>query len=368
MKPRPQGIFQRRWAYLGFVLLPVLLLALYYALFSSDRYLSQTRLIVEGDDPAGVATIALGLLTPSQSGSALDAELVRSFIRSPAMLDHLQAEIDLRAHFSAPTVDSFSRMDAEASEEAFFERYLGYVEVEIDENAPIIQLKVQAFDRDYAQALSRRIAERAERFVNEVGQSLAREQVAFVQGELDKANLRLQQETAALIKLQNQNRMLDPVLESQAVAQIIGGLQQELSRARTELKALRAYMSPTASEVVSKRKKIAAMESQIEQERSRQVKAGDQQPLNDLVLEFKERELAVQVATDVYQGSLKSLESSKLDASRKVKHLVRVSGPTRPDASLMPRRAYNVATLFVALNLAFLIGGLLIASIRDHME
>ncbi|WP_420464486.1 hypothetical protein [Panacagrimonas sp.] len=368
MRDRLLALLRRRWAYAGIVLLPTLLLGAYYLLLSTDRYVSDTRLIVEGDDPAGMATIALGLLTPNASGSALDAELVKSFILSPAMLDHLQETLDLRAHYSSPTLDPFSRMAADASSERFLKHYLNYVAVEIDEAAPIIRLRVQAFDRAYAQRLSAAIAERAERFVNEVGQSLAREQVAFVQGELDKTDRRLREETARLVNLQNRNRMLDPVLESQAVAQIIGGLQQELSRARTELKALQSFMSPTASEVVSQRKKIAAIQSQIEQERGKQVKAGDTQPLNDLVLQFKERELALQVATDVYQGSLRSLEAAKLDASRKVKHLVRVSGPTLPEASLMPRRSYNVTTLFFFLNLLYLIGGLLIASIRDHME
>lgn len=368
MKDRLLELLRQRKAYCGVVLVPVLLLGLYYLVMSTDRYVSHTRLIVEGDDAAGVATIALGLLAPSQTGSALDAELVRSFILSPAMLDHLQETLDLRAHYTDASLDRFSRLAADASAERFLKYYLGYVKVAIDDNAPIIQLEVQAFDRAFAQRLSAVIAERAERFVNEVSQSLAREQMAFVQGEMDKAHKRLQDETARLVLLQNENRMLDPVLESQAVAQIIGGLQQELARTRTELKALQAYLSPNAAQVVSMRQKAAAIESQIEQERAKQVKAGREQPLNDLVLAFKEHELAVKVATDVYQGSLQSLEASKLEASRKVKHLVRVSGPTLPEASVMPRRGYNVATLFFFLNLVYLIGGLLIASIRDHME
>ncbi len=78
--------------------------------------------------------------------------------------------------------------------------------------------------------------------------------------------------------------------------------------------------------------------------------------------------MTVQVALDIYQGSLKSLEASKLDASRKVKHLVRVSAPTLPEDSVMPRRLYNVATFFVVINLLYWVVSLLAASIRDHRE
>lgn len=365
---RAKELLAQYRAYAIAVALPTLLLAVYYVGVASDRYVSQAQLIVEGDDSASLAVAALGILAPGGGEAGLDAELVKNFILSPAMLEHLDRDLALREHFSAASIDPFSRLSADASREDFHDYYLSRVEVVIGETAPIIDLRVQGFDPVYAQKLAQAIADRAERFVNEVSQSLAREQVAFVHEELDKANARLRAESAQLIDLQNRNRMLDPVLESQAVAQIIGGLQQELARLRTEQKALESFLSASAPEVVSMRKKISAVERQIEQERAKQVKAGESRPLNDLVLTFKESELSVQVAADVYQAGLKSLEAAKLDASRKVKHLVRISAPTLPEDALMPRRLYNLATVFVLLNLAFWVGRLLVASIRDHRE
>lgn len=359
---------RKRRHYWIWVLLPTILLALYYVFIAADRYVSKAQFIVEGDDPGSVSIAALGFLTPGGGEAGLDAELVKTFVLSPAMVEYLDEELQLREHFSSPDIEFFSRLSADASRESFLSYYLRRVDVVIAEKAPILQLEVQGFDPQFARRLAEAITKRAERFVNDVSQSLAREQVAFVHGELEKANDRLHKDTAHLVDLQNRNRMLDPVAETQAVAQIIGGLQQEQSRLRTELKALESFLSATAPEVVAMRKKIAAVESQINQERAKQVKAGERQPLNDLVLEFKERELSVKVALDIYQGSLKSLEAAKLDASRKVKHLVQISAPTLPDESGMPRRLYNVATLFVFLNLVFWVGRLLLASIRDHQE
>ncbi|MGQ0699115.1 MAG: hypothetical protein ACT4PZ_12830 [Panacagrimonas sp.] len=368
MKDKWLDLLRKRRAYALWVLLPLLLLCLYYAAISSDRYVSTAQFIVESDSAAAVSSVALGLLSTGGGEAGQDAQLVMSFILSPAMLEHLDRELNLRAHFSQPDIDVFSRLRTGASREKFFSYYTSHVEVEIGEAAPIIELNVQAFDREFSQKLARAIAERAERFVNEVGQGLAREQVAFVQGEVERANARLQAETRKLVQLQNRNRMINPEAETQAVGAIIASLQQGLSQERTELKALQSFLSATAPEVVTARKKIAAIESQIEQERGRQVKGGKTAPLNDLLLEFKEAELSVQIAADVYQGGLKSLEAAKLDASRKVKHLVRVSAPTLPDASIEPRRLYNLATFFLFANLIYLVGGLLLASIRDHQE
>ena len=356
-------------AYALAVLGPTLILAVYFGLVASDRYVSQARLVVEGDDALPISALALGFLGAGQSEAAIDAELVKSFIHSPAMLAKLEDDLALRAHYSQATVDRFSRLAAEASQEDFLDYYLKHVGVQIEEKAPIFELEVQAFDPVFARDLAEAITRHSEAFINDVGQSLAREQVEFVHGEVEKANDRLRLETRQLVDLQNQNRMLDPVIEAQAIGQIIAGLQQELARLRAEMKLLQSYLSPTAAEVVAMRKKIAAVEEQIEQERAKQVRAGgEDSALNDLVLAFKENELTAQVALDVYQGSLKSLEAAKLEASRKVKFLVRISPPTLPEESTRPRRLYNVATAFVLFNLLFWIGGLLLASIRDHRE
>lgn len=362
------GLVGKRRAYTGWVLLPLALLTVYYALFCSDRYVSTAQLIVESDSTTAVATVALGLLAAGGGESAQDAQLVESFILSPAMLTYLDSRMGLRAHYSQDGVDLLSRLPAGASREKFFTYYTKHVQVVIGEEAPIIELSVQGFDRQYAQDLAQAVAERAEQFVNEVGQGLAREQVSFVQGEVERANARLQAETLKLVALQNRTRMVNAEAETAAVGAIIAGLQLELSQQRTELKALQSFLSATAPEVITARKKITAIESQIEQERGRQVKGGKTTPLNDLMLEFKEAELSVQIAADVYQGGLKSLEAAKLDASRKVKHLVRVSAPTLPDASVEPQRLYNLATFFVFANLIYLVGGLILASIRDHQE
>lgn len=362
------AVLSRYRGYAVFVVAPTLVLGAYFLLYCTDRYVSQAQLLVEGDESGSLAVAALGLLVPGQGGAGLDAELVKSFIFSPAMLEYLDGHLKLREHYSNPQIDVFSRLPADATSETFLAYYLKHTSVVIAERAPIIELRVQAFDPRYAQQLAAAIADRAELFVNDVSQSLAREQVAFVQGELDKAHERLKAQASDLVQMQNRNRMLDPMIESQSVAQIIGGLQQEQARLRTELKALESYLSSTAPQVIGMRKKIAAIESQIEQERGKQVKAGERQPLNDLVLEFKESELTMRVAMDVYQGGLKSLEAAKLDASRKVKYLVRVSAPTLPDDSIMPRRLYNLATFFVILNLVYWVGKLLVASVRDHQE
>lgn len=359
---------RKRRSYVAFVLLPFLLLALYYALIVTPRYVSEGRVIVEKDASLENAAIDLAGVSLSGGGSTLDVELVRQFVESPAMLRHLDQTHALRAHYSDSGADWISRLSATASSEDAFDYYLDRVEVAVNKDALTLDVRVEGFEPAYAQKIGEAIVRRTEQFVNDVGQGLAREQVAFVQGEVDKANARLLEAANALIDHQNEHGLLSPEIENQALSQVIAGLQQELARQRTGLKAFRAYLNDSAPEVIAARGRVSALERQIEQERAKQVRTGDNAALNDLLVRYKELELNVQVATDVYQSALRSLEVAKLDASRKVKHLVMVSAPTLPEESTRPRRLYTLTTLLVLLHLLYLVGAMLAAIVNDHRE
>lgn len=367
MKDRLLKFVRKNPSYIIGVLLPSLGLALYMGLVASDRYVSEARLIVERDSSRG-GGVDLGLLSIAPGSSALDVELVKRFIESPAMVDHLDETLDLRDHFVNGSVDPFSRLSSTASHETFVKYFLEHVEIHIDKDSLSLDLAIQAFDRGYAQKLGKAVVDRSEKFVNDVGQGLAREQVRFAQNEVEKSNKRLVEAANELIAYQNEHEMLNPEQETALVSQVIATLQQELARQRTQLKSLGSYLSDSAPEVATARSRINALALQIEQERAKQVRTGRSGALNDLMVGHKELQLNVQVATDIYQAGLATLESAKLDASRKVKHLVMVSAPTLPEDSTRPRRLYGVATAVTLVHILYLIGGMIVVIIQDHRE
>ncbi|HEX4871486.1 MAG TPA: hypothetical protein VFV27_04165 [Nevskiaceae bacterium] len=359
---------RRHAVYLGLVALPFVVYSLYLLVFASPRYVSEAQIIVESDAPGLPTGFDIGLLGLATGGSAEDARHVRAFILSAAMLEHLDQTLQLRAHLSDPAHDRFSRLSASASREEFLRYYQEHLDVRIDEESMLITLKVQAFTPEYAQRLAQAMLARAEQFVNEVSQGLAREQLAFIERELDGANQRLQEAASTLVRMQTENQLLSPQIEAESVSRIIAGFQGELAAQRTQLKALQAYLSPSAPEVVAARKRIEALEAQIEQERRRQVGDGKREALNELTVKFKTQETTVQIASDLYQAGLKTLETAKLEAARKVKHLVQLSPPTLPEEAGHPRVGYGILSALVLLHLLYLLGGLLIATVRDHRD
>jgi capsular polysaccharide transport system permease protein len=365
---RLRGLLFANRRYSLVVVLPSVLIGLWYGLIASDRYVSEARMLVERDTGGGLPGMDLGILSLGSSQTEIDAWLVKRFIESPAMVDHLDKALGLRTHYESTAADPFSRLWTSASRERFVKYYLDHVDVSVDPDALTLDLRVQGFEAAYAQKLGQAIAAHAEDFVNEVGQSLARQQVEFVQREVDSAYARLQKASRELIGFQNEKGLLSPEVENAAISQVIAVLQSELAQRRTELKALLAYLSPAAPDVQNLQKRISALERQIAQERSKQVRGAGSAALNDLLFAYKDREMEVQIARDIYEGGLKSLEAAKVDASRKMKHLVMVSAPTLPQTSTEPQRLYGWITVVVLLNLAYVIASLIISTIRDHRE
>lgn len=358
----------RRWPlYSVAVLLPMLLALIYFTAIGTPGYVSRAQLIVERDSTSSVPGIDIGLFDLSGSASQLDSLLIQTYITSRAMLDYLQQELDLRAHFQSDKLDWWSRLWRSDSQEDFYKYYLRHVSVSVDSDSTVISLEVSAFDPAYTEKVAETIVRRSEEFVNDVGQQAARQQLTYVQSEVEVASKRMRTASDALIKLQRENKIFSPEAESETSSRIVAELQAELAREKTEMKALQAYLNPGASELVTVKKRIEAVEEQLALERKRQV-GGSVSGVNDLMLLYQSAQLEVQLASDLYQAALKALEIARLDASRKAKYIVRVAPPSMPDQAELPRTWRNLAAFFIFLNLGYFILTLIVATIKDHRD
>ncbi|MFA5940159.1 MAG: hypothetical protein WC809_12450 [Sinimarinibacterium sp.] len=370
MNPRLILPDSRSGRYVLLVLGPTLLAWLYLVLFAANGYVSRAQVMVEKDStiPAAAgAELALGLLNVGGGKSRQDALLVQEFMRSRTMLEYLDAQLGLRQHFSAPKVDFIGHLASDADQEEFLEFYREKLMVTIDDDSLILSVDFVAFDPDFAQKVASKLVERSEGFVNEVSRQAALEQLSFVEDQVRQANGRLKQASREMIDLQRRNEVFSPEKETEAVGQILAELEAELAKQRTQLKALGGYLNPTAPDMIAVRQRVQALEAQVAQERARMV--GNQGGgLNDLMLAYQDADVSVRLATEVYKAALATLETTRLDSVRKVKYLISVDKPSRPDSAELPRVLYWTLTVFVFLNLAYFVMSLIIATIEDHKE
>jgi capsular polysaccharide transport system permease protein len=353
------------------IALPLAVAGAYLAFIAADRYVSEAKIAVQQSaspgaaPPAGMASLLTGLGGPS----IIETLYVQQYVHSLDLLQALDKEFNLRAHYSAEKVDVPFRLPADASLEEFHEYWRKRVEVEFDNFAMVLTIRVQAFDPAFAHKVNRRILEFSDRFVNETTRQMAREQMAFAEGELKTAAQRVEKAQAQLLAFQNRNRVVDPLAQAQASIALTSELQASLSRRETELKSMLSYLNESAPQVKTARADIKALREQLDAERTRIAGSGKQSDrLNNLAMDFQSLKLQVDFATDAYKMALSALESARIEATRKVRGLITVEPPTLPQTAHYPLHLYVMLTVLVLSILIYTIVRLILATVREHQD
>jgi capsular polysaccharide transport system permease protein len=161
-------------------LIASLLAAVYWLAIASDRFVSESHVIIQRTDLPGGQSVDFVSLLGGASGSRSDQLLLRDYLRSVDMLQKLDATLQLRAHYSATSHDPLSRMwSPDLSMEWFHRYYLSRVSVELDEFAGVLVIKAQGFDSKTAPAVTTLLGEEGERFTTGMAHRLAQGQVLF---------------------------------------------------------------------------------------------------------------------------------------------------------------------------------------------
>lgn len=349
--------------------LPMLAASLYYGLVAANRFVSESVISVRqsGDVSAaavsGIATLLTGASPPSRE----ETLYLKAYIHSLDMLNYLDGRLGLRKAYGSEGLDPFYRLWDGVSQEWFLDYYRSRVNVSYDDIDGLLTIRVEAFDPALAQVMNRELLAQSERFINEISHRLAREQLAFAEAELRKASDRLRNSKLKLLAFQNRNGVFDPVAQAQAAATLSSQLVADIARKEAELKAMMSFMQEGAPQVVGLRNEIAALKSQAGLEQAK-IASGQGGHLNKLASEYHDLTLEAGFAEEAYKAALSAVETTRIEASRKIKNLVVIESPSKPEIAVYPQRLYNLATLLVALGLLYGVIRLVIATIRDHRD
>jgi len=127
-------------------------------------------------------------------------------------------------------------------------------------------------------------------------------------------------------------------------------------------------MSPDSLQVRSLRSQLQATQAQLEVERLRGTAAVNGSQLPALAIEYQGLLLQAGYAEDAYKVALIAVEQARQDASRKLKTILLLDGPTTPDLPLYPRRIVDWLTLLAVCAMLFAIARLIYATVREHQD
>lgn len=343
--------------------------ALYWLLLASDRYVSETSLIIRKTDSVNAPSLDISMLVSGVGGvNRSDQLLLREYLLSVDMLNKLDAALHLREHYSNHQHDLLSRMwFQDASIEWFHRYYLSRVSVEYDDFAGVLRIDAQAFDAETAQAIAHLLVQEGERYMNQLGHELAQAQVDFLTTQVNLAQLRFQQARQALLQFQNNKGLVSPQGTVETISTIIAKLEEQRSQLTTQIASLPKTISPNHPNLLLLKQSLAAIDRQIADEKSRLASASGH-ALNSTAEEFQRLQMEATFTQDLYKAALTTLEKGRMDATRMLEKVSVLQAPTHPEYPMQPRRLYNtLLTLLGGLMLAGILK-LLESIIRDHID
>ncbi len=358
-------LWKRSWLWL--IVVPFLLACIYFGFIASDRYISQAKVIVKQADNSVGNEFNLPLLGVGASSGTLDAKLAREFILSLDMLQYLDATISLRKHYEQQDADILSKLWKNDSQEDFLNYYRNHVTTDYDEQSGVLKISAQAFTPEFSQKIVETLLKHSEEYINEISHRLAKEQVSFVENELERASEHLRQSKKTILKFQEKYELFSPTEEGGAKLQVVNELEAQLTQMEADLNNLQSYMNDTAPEILALKAKIAAVMNQLMVERQKLVGKGDLN-FGDVTAKFADLQLDLEFATDLYKTSLISLEQARIEAYRKLKHLVVVDSPSLAEDPELPRRLYNLTSILIILLLLYGVFKIAMATIREHQD
>jgi capsular polysaccharide transport system permease protein len=354
------------------VIIPFFIFAFYQIVWASDRYESRTQLILK--QPDGMSTLDPSLALLSGFGGSTgdnDNELLKTYILSNDMMEYLQQEVNLEAHFEDSTYDFFSRLSSSASREEKLEYFQNFVNVENDEMSGVIKIMVQGFEPEFTEILTQKIVARAEWYINEIGHNLAKEQLNFVHKEHEIIENKLQNAKKQLLAFQRQHNLLDPEAEGMALQQISYSLEGEIAVKKAQLRTIQSGMSDNAPLVLQAQAELNSLVKQLESERQRLTnKPGNATDTDDLSVgeilgKFSDLKIDIELALQAYTSSQISLEKSRIEAYRQLKYLVVVESPTLPEEARYPDVVYNLSLFLAVALMLFIIGKIILATVEE---
>jgi capsular polysaccharide transport system permease protein len=367
---------RRRVAMALAIVVPTLLATLYYAFVASDRYVSEAKMVVKeqsgGSNLSGLAgggkssLLSLVGMGGGGAGATDEAAIVTNYLLSPEAMKSLDAAIGLRRMWSGATIDLLSRLREGASEEDFYRYFKRRVTVVADPLDPVIELQVEAFRRDDAQVIAKKLVALAQEKLNTAFVRMREDALQFARSEVKQAEQQMAGVEAKLRDFRNAHGEIDPAASAQAVGTVASGLFGQLALTEAELRTTLSYAREDSPTVKALKARIDALKQQIAADRSLLAGNPSDKPYAELLGAYQDLLLDEKFAQDAYTSAMAFLTSSRAELERQHAYLVDFISPSLPQEATEPRAARNVLVVLLGSALVWLIGTLVTSSIREH--
>lgn len=348
------------------VVAPTALAILYFGLFASDVYVSESQFVVRSPDKPAASGLGVLLKSAGFSNAGDEIFAAHEYVRSRDALKDLNrndAVVHAYGNSAVSIFDRFNPLGFDGSFEDLYDYYRGKVRVDYATTSSITTLTVRAFTARDAQLFNRQLLERSEELVNRLNNRGRTDLVRFATQEVVEAKIAAREAALSLARFRNASGILDPEKQATLQLQMVSKLQDELIGARTQLQQLRA-MAPENPQIPILETRIASLSREIDEQLG--LVAGNRRSLSASAAQYQRLELEREFADRRLAAAMNSLEEARNESRRKQAYVERIVQPSLPDEAKEPRRLRGIFATFVLGLVAWAIASMLLAGIREH--
>jgi capsular polysaccharide transport system permease protein len=367
--------------FMGFVVAPAFAATIYFAFIASDQPAAEARFAVRQVEDMGSSdssestssdTPSAGGMTSPSGGFSFtatgqNAYVVTSYIRSRAIIDDLNAKLNVRDIFRRPEADFWARLKRNATVDELTEYWNSMVETYIDAPSGIVTLHVRAFRPDDAVAIAKAVLDLSEVLVNRISDRARRDAMDMSEREVRRAYEVTQSALAEMHRFRDSSGMIDPVQAGTEIGKLLVPLLAEKIRLEGDLFVASRDLADSAPTVRALKNRIESAERQIAGLKGRLTSSeAGKQTIAASLAKFEELELQRQFAEKIYALAQADLDRARLRAARQSIYLTVFVPPSLPEESRYPRRVAFPILIFLGLAIIWSIVVLTIASVEDH--
>ena len=350
------------------VLLPVILSLLYFGVFASDVYVSESRFVVKSPEKPAATGLGAVLQSAGFSNAANEVYAAQSFATSRDALKAINANKAVEKAYTRPDIfifDRFNPFGGNGSFEQLYKYFGSKVVLRNDATTSITTFTVRAYTAEDARRFNEQLLTLSEERVNRLNERGRKDLVSYAQKEVDDAKALSRSASLALAAYRNRSGVLDPEKQAEAQLQMVSKLQDMLLAAKSELAQLQRF-TPLNPRIPVVRSQLASVQQEIDVQLGKVV--GNRGSLAAGAVQYQRLLLDTQFAEKQLTAALLSLETARNESVRQQAYVERIVQPNLPDAPIEPRRLRAIlATLALGL-IAYGILRMLLAGVREHAQ
>lgn len=347
------------------ILLPTLLVFVYYALFARPEYETEMKVTVQGLEQQS-PDLLTGIGLPSITQSSNDGLVVVDFIESAELVRRLVDGYGFDLAYGQWSFDPFARVAPDSALESKTDFWRAQSVANYDTTSNVITIAVRAFTPEESLRLAEGVLAETEAVVNALNSRVQNEAVRVAEEELEERREEYNDARRSVIAARA-NRATTIESEAQQQIGLVGGIESQLANARVERAAAIAQFRPDSPQIRALDERIESLERQ-RAEAMAEIRGGPgvTEAVRDVsaqtaLLDYEFAQQAYYAAIQARQSALNTRESER-------RYLVAFVPPRLPEVSNYWSRFANVFAVAVAAALFMAIGMLGYSVVKDHMQ